>query len=500
MHPPVTSKCHAWRRRFSAAGLKNVQSARFAFLIQRKTGRRRVFFVSASICLTIAFAGCRVIESDTASSGSNTAEAQNEHPDGSEKKITAITDALDRELQGLRNQVAQLSRTLEEKRTFVEYFEEQSAQARSIIDKAEMEWHGDAEISRRLGELHRLKRELAAMRDRFTTLLADDRDLRTIIVDLQRTDQKTNTIRKKAAYSLTRASYERAMNRLTELQLGSSEALGGLTSLTALHTQMKANMQSLQPLDTAIDIEIARLKAAITAFATPTPSASATPSPAVTSTPIILPTATPASTPAATPIVPQNALDAILGGMRWGNIAYQVQKKVPLHSESDATLVISPTKTRPQLEAEILGRLEQNPNIEARFALVRISETMRATLKATDPTALTIVPASQDGIQGVSFETDTKWIWKIRANQVGTYSLVFTLDAIVRINDQPIPYAVQTYSDTIEVNVSASDRIKDFIEKHWQFLLSTLTIPAAVFVYKLIKRRRGDRDADIDLP
>ena len=169
-----------------------------------------------------------------------------------------------------------------------------------------------------------------------------------------------------------------------------------------------------------------------------------------------------------------------------------------MHSETDAELIISPDRTIEELKAETLKKLEQKKNIDQRFARVQISNRMRATLKSTDPEALAITPATSD-TQVVTSRSDTRWLWKVRANKGGEYSLVFSLAAVLKIDGESSELVVETYSDKIEVSVGTAQWIKDFIEHNWQYLLSTLLIPIAIYAYKAWKKN-GQPGPDPDAP
>lgn len=492
MHPPLISDDNVMAASRSRDGDSNVaQFANMGLRITSLKTRVSVFFwVGVAILLIMAVVGCKTIVSEPTQFSPNRPEVENQKSRTSHQEIVAATAALNRELEMLRAHAEELSKGREEKGTFTDLFKESSVQTRLILEKAARESQTDEELAKSLEDLHRLKRELAITRDRFAALLADDGNLQETIDGLLKTEQGAHNFRDDVEYSITRASYQRMTKKLVKLQLASAETREQLMPLASLHVQIKTDVQDIQSLDTSIDVKIAQLNSQASRFASPTPSVSATPLPSVAPTPVILPSGTPTATSAASPIIPTSEIDRILQTLPWGGIVFRVdQKTVRLNSETNASLVILPQKSEQDLETEVRQKLAQDPNVAIQPARVRISGTMRATLTSTDAAALTVVPSQTDDNLAVSFQNDTTWLWKIRANKVGTYSLWCTLYASVSVNDKNQTYKVKTYSDQIEVNVTTGDRVKDFLAQYWQWLMTTLIVPVGIFLYRRFKRK-----------
>lgn len=353
-----------------------------------------------------------------------------------------------------------------------------------------------AAIKARLADLERLQATLARASDSRRAKLPTEEQLRNFTAQMRSATAEIARLH-------DAGSWKNSQQQLALAKQRSKKASLRLEALQVDRAQLAGTLAEAGQFNLALGGKIQELSAHTAGFPTPTPVLSPTLTPVPTSTPVgtpvpentpaptSAPSVSPSATVSATPSVLTNTLDQILKSLPWGNIVYGVQKKIPLHSEIDAKLILSPTKTIQQLESETGSKLEkQMMGIEQQSAHVQISEKMRATLQSTDPQALTVVPVSSD-TQLVSFQSDTSWRWKVRANKPGTYSLVFNLAAVLKVDGEPTERAVQTHTDSIEVSVGTGVWLIDFLKEYWQWLATTLLIPIAVYVYRTFIRKEG---------
>jgi hypothetical protein len=462
--------------------------------------RQGAVFVIAAICIIMI--GCRGTEPEGISQSVQATEHRNEdaRETPGEEKISRTIQVLERDLAKLLDEATRLSRETNETKMVADQVQQLNTQAQAALDTVSAGGLDSVEIQKHLADLQHAKERLTIAIEPLKARLDGDSDVQAVMSGLRRANSRAFAAQQIAYSWYPKNGGRREMTRFVEIQLASAQALEELDPVASVQTQAQSIAERSSGLDSTLESRIKEMTTQVAGLPSPASSPSPALSPAATSSPIALPTASVAPTAAATPINLQNQLDTILKALPWGNIAYEVKNKVPLHSESKATLVIWPTKTQQELESEARAKMAQNHDLDARVAHVQISPRMRATLTATDAAALTITPVSVDGIQGVSFETETTWFWTVRANKGGKHSVMFTLEALLLIDGTSTPKSVKTYTDAIEVSVTTGDRIWDFLEKYWQWVVATIVIPLGGFLLGYMRKRRNDRDVDLDSP
>jgi hypothetical protein len=94
-------------------------------------------------------------------------------------------------------------------------------------------------------------------------------------------------------------------------------------------------------------------------------------------------------------------------------------------------------------------------------------------------------------LQAVSGEDVTEWRWEIEATQTGRQRLHLTLTAIIELAGSQSPRTIRTFDKILEIRVSWSRRMSNFIGQNWQWLWTAILIPLGAWFL----RSRGTRSS-----
>lgn len=120
------------------------------------------------------------------------------------------------------------------------------------------------------------------------------------------------------------------------------------------------------------------------------------------------------------------------------------------------------------------------------FIIEEISIASRVKVVLLDPTEndnFKITPLNTVE-QHVDASSNTVWKWDIIPINSGDNSLI--LRVTVKIIDElgDTYKDIKVFEKTIDVKSSIAKVVKDFLEKNWHFLLSTLILPLIIWLYK----------------
>jgi hypothetical protein len=179
---------------------------------------------------------------------------------------------------------------------------------------------------------------------------------------------------------------------------------------------------------------------------------------------------------------PPQSIHAALEELRFGSVAFNAPRTLQL----DETKVIQLVMSRKQGLVELQGQLANIGRREA--ARIMASDVMEATIRGGGFRIESITPTRQPIGQDL-----TRWKWEVQPTRTGRYMLHVVLTALVYVRPRGAPmtseteYAVKTYERPITVeNVPAPwhGPATAFISGNWQFLLTTLVMPAGIWLYR----------------
>jgi hypothetical protein len=148
-------------------------------------------------------------------------------------------------------------------------------------------------------------------------------------------------------------------------------------------------------------------------------------------------------------------------------------------SDSEAiALIASPSMDADTMSAELRNRIGGADSIE--IATLRIAPLMEARLEGAPAFEITALTPLQ---QPVSRSAPTEWRWTVRAMQTGRHQLHLTINAIITVAGERYPRSIDVLNRDIDVEITARQRIGIFLAANWQWLLGTLVIPFAVWLW-----------------
>ena len=166
-----------------------------------------------------------------------------------------------------------------------------------------------------------------------------------------------------------------------------------------------------------------------------------------------------------------NPVDIALRKMELANIAYNAPTKINIEDNPKIQLILS--------LAEPIAKLKKLINEEGQKlgAQIKVSNIMLAHLSGPGFDITIITPEKQL----ISKIEKTEWKWEIHPKEEGKHRLYLTLSALLEVNGKSSQRAIKTFEKTIEVTVTNSQHVKNFIGNNWQWLWATFLAPLAVW-------------------
>lgn len=167
-------------------------------------------------------------------------------------------------------------------------------------------------------------------------------------------------------------------------------------------------------------------------------------------------------------------VDRLLEGMEFGSIAFNAPTAINIKDSRQIQFLLSLAETAEDLKKAIT---EEGEKIGA---TIKVSDRMEARLSGYMFQITAITPE----IQAVSKRQRTEWKWEIKPKEEGRHSLHLTLTALLGIDGRNTPRAIRTFSKSIEVEVTASQRLGIFFSNNWQWLWAAILVPVAGWLWK----------------
>ncbi len=180
-------------------------------------------------------------------------------------------------------------------------------------------------------------------------------------------------------------------------------------------------------------------------------------------------------------------VDRLLNEMGFGTIAFNAPNSINIDDSPQIQLILSLAQTVEELKRSITEVGEKVG------ATIRVSDRMEARLSGYMFQITAITPE----IQAVSKYQQTEWKWEIHPKEEGKHKLHLTLTALLDIDGYSTPRAIRTFDRVIEVNVTATQKLRFFFENNWQWLLGSPIVLGlmAWLVTKVRRIRRRRRPA-----
>lgn len=175
--------------------------------------------------------------------------------------------------------------------------------------------------------------------------------------------------------------------------------------------------------------------------------------------------------------------DQILSALDSAAIAFNAPERMKRSDPVGIHLVLDPSLPAGQ-EARAMSFVEEKagPVVNARIG---IGTAMRARLVGPSFKIDTVTPTQQN----IGNTSRTDWRWIVVPNERGKHRLDLTLDAI--LDGETSPFAIRTFSRTIEVEVSAPVRLLGWLNGQLEWIGPALLSACIGTVAWLSGRRHG---------
>jgi hypothetical protein len=190
-----------------------------------------------------------------------------------------------------------------------------------------------------------------------------------------------------------------------------------------------------------------------------------------------------------TPIVDRFAeVDAALGELVQGRIAFNTPERMSYGESRPVGLVASPAMDAGALSKELRDRIGGADAVEV--ATLQIGPLMEARLEGAPAFEVKELTPVQQPVSGSS---PTEWRWTVRAAETGRHQLHLTINAIITVAGERYPRSLDVLNRDIEVDISAGRRIGMFVGANWQWLLGTVFIPLALWLWNQKHKKKRKR-------
>jgi len=181
-------------------------------------------------------------------------------------------------------------------------------------------------------------------------------------------------------------------------------------------------------------------------------------------------------------------VDEALGRLVTGHAAFNTPERMRFGETRAVALVASPELDAAALSKELRTRIGGTDAIAV--DTLQIAPVMEAQLEGASAFAITPLTPLR---QAVSRASATEWRWSVRANETGTHALHLTINAVITVAGESYPRSIDVFDRSIRVDISSSQRIGMFLEYNWQWLLGTIAIPLAVWLWSQRRKQRKPR-------
>lgn len=177
-------------------------------------------------------------------------------------------------------------------------------------------------------------------------------------------------------------------------------------------------------------------------------------------------------------------LDIFLDEMEFGSIAFNAPTTINIDDSRQIQLILSLADTVDQLKQLVTKEGEKIG------ATIEVSDRMEAHLSGHMFRITEITPK----IQAVSRSQQTKWKWEIHPNKVGWHRLHLTLSVLLEIDGHNTPRVTKTYSKVIVVKIAATQKVRFFIKKNWQWIWAAILVPIVGWLWRR-KIKKADKQS-----
>lgn len=172
--------------------------------------------------------------------------------------------------------------------------------------------------------------------------------------------------------------------------------------------------------------------------------------------------------------VESKKVDPVFQNLFKAKLAFAVPDESNINDKLQAQLLITP-----DLEDEVVKQLKIKSN-NPTTATIKISREAIAKITATDFEVTNVTPEQQI----LADIEPTEWLWDLRPKTPGEHDIKLTVTAIVKAAGDESLHHLKTFEKTVKVKITLWQVISGWVNKYWQWVISTLIIPLVIWLYK----------------
>jgi len=170
-----------------------------------------------------------------------------------------------------------------------------------------------------------------------------------------------------------------------------------------------------------------------------------------------------------------------------GNVIYKIPNVMHVRNSYQVLVRIGKSE----------ANIYENINGEVSHTKIPITETMQVNLvddSPTDSRSFDVVK-DNDSIQLVDTNgTYTQWSWNVTPLKVGTGKLKVVISIIRDGNKKDV-----VYTDDVTIKMDLPKQISFWVNKYWQWIMTTIVIPFIVWLYKKFKKKDGKDETNTNI-
>jgi hypothetical protein len=166
------------------------------------------------------------------------------------------------------------------------------------------------------------------------------------------------------------------------------------------------------------------------------------------------------------------------------NMVYSVPQVANIKDVIKVQLLIDPRKGL----QELINSITVNGNSTGKN--IKVSKIVVAKIVAPN---FTVTPITAEE-QILSNET-TEWLWSLEPKSSGKHEVNVSITAVIEVGDKSAKHHIKTFDSTVNVVITATQLLSDWLTKYWQWLATTLLLPGIVWTWKKINSSKQKSDS-----
>lgn len=172
---------------------------------------------------------------------------------------------------------------------------------------------------------------------------------------------------------------------------------------------------------------------------------------------------------------PAKIADDIIAQLEPANMVFSVDpKRSNISDQIAVSVLVDLTQS-----LEDLKKSAGNSEIVS-AAQIRVSKVMIARVVAPNFTVVPITPEEQP----ISQSETTRWDWQLIPTKTGRHEIHITINAEVTVDGATKVRNIETFRETVEIEITTWQVVKGWISKYWQWSFSTLLLPLGIWLWK----------------